>query len=181
MGSKKCAFLLVALFAFFIAVTLTVYHFARIKKEALGIKDELEIKASETTAMKFLSDDEIRKLQNKGEVVLCSAAQLIPDYTRGEYVIVNKDSNEVKITTSDWSYTEWMINFEGSSKGYMIALNVNYQPGENDIIYYCETDDVGNVTKWCECQQLTLGEEEKDKNKFPYEKQLKDYKEINNE
>lgn len=170
---------MVVLFALFIAATLTIYHFARIKKEALEIKDELKIKASETTVVKRLSDDEIRKLQNKGEVVLCGAKGLIPDYTRGEYVIVNKDTSEVKATTSDWSATEWMISFEGACRGYLIALNVNYQPGENDIIYYCETDDTGNVTKWCECQQFTMGEEEKDKNKFPYDKQLKKYKEIN--
>lgn len=179
MGSKKDIFLSVVLFAFFIVATLTIYHFARIKKEALEIKDELEIKTSETTVVKRLSDNEIRKLQNKGEVVLCSAEGLIPDLARGEFVIVNKDTNGVKAATSDWNDTEWMISFEGSSRGYLIALNVNYQPGENDIIYYCETDDAGDVIKWCECQKFTMGEEEKGKNEFPYEKQLKEYKEIN--
>lgn len=179
MGSKKDIFLWAVLFAVFVASILVIYHFSRVKKEALEIKDEIEIKASETTVVKRLSDDEIRKLQNKGEVVLCSAEGLIPDLARGEFVIVNKDTNEVKAATSDWSNTEWMINFEGSSKGYLIALNVNYQPGENDIIYYCETDDAGDVIKWCECRQFTMGEEEKDKNKFPYEQQLKEYKEIN--
>ena len=179
MGSKKDIFLWAVLFAVFVASILVIYHFSRVKKEALGIKDELEIKASETTVVKRLSDNEIRKLQNKGEVVLCSAEGLIPDYTRGEFVIVNKDTNEVKAATSDWSDTEWIINFEGSSKGYLIALNVNYRPSENDTIYYCETDDAGDVIKWCECRQFTMGEEEKDKNKFPYEQQLKEYKEIN--
>ena len=66
MGSKKDMFLLVVLFAVFVASILVIYHFSRVKKEALGIKDELEIKASETTVVKRLSDNEIRKLQNKG-------------------------------------------------------------------------------------------------------------------
>ena len=99
MGSKKDIFLWTVLFAVFVASILVIYHFSRVKKEALGIKDELEIKASETTVVKRLSDNEIRKLQNKGEVVLCSAEGLIPDYTRGEFVIVNKDTNEVKAAT----------------------------------------------------------------------------------
>ena len=66
MGSKKDMFLLVVLFAVFVASILVIYHFSRVKKEALGIEDELEIKASETTVVKRLSDNEIRKLQNKG-------------------------------------------------------------------------------------------------------------------
>ncbi len=173
MRSKKDIFLSVVLFALFVVSVLIIYHFARAKNDAF------ETKISETTVAKRLSDDEIRKLQNKGEVVLCSAEELIPDLARGEYVIINKDTGEIKATTSDWSDTEWIIRFEGSSRGYLIALNINYQPGENDIIYYCETDDAGNVIKWCECRQFTMGEEEKNKNKFPYEKQLKDYKGIN--
>ena len=152
MNSKKDIIIAIVLFALFVVSVLIIYHFARVKNEALGIKDELEIKASEAVVVERLSNDTIRKLQNEGKVVLCSAEGLIPDCTRGEYVIINEYTNEVKATTSDWSNTEWMIDFGGSSKGYLIALHIDYQPSKGDVIYYCETDDIGDITKWCECQ-----------------------------
>lgn len=172
------------LFSLFVASVLVIFHFARIESDTIAdafhsarVKNNTttDVSETETNVVKRLSDDEIVKLQNKGEVVLCSASGLIPDCTRGEYVIIDEDTNEVKAITSDWSNTEWLMDFGGSSKGYLIALHINYQPSKNDVIYYYETDDVGDITKWCECQRFTMGEKKED-NSFPYEKQLKDYK-----
>ena len=90
MGSKKDIFISVVLFAVFVASILVIYHFSRVKKEALGIKDELEIKASETMNTAFFSNikkvKEIAGLKAENTAVIYSGKTLTATKENGAYI-----------------------------------------------------------------------------------------------
>ena len=121
---------------------------------------------------KILLDYEIGSLCSEGKVLLVSAADLIPNETLGEYVIVDESTGDIKAVVTDWCRTEYIIVFQDDTKGtlYAIYTDCEFKDGR-DVVYYRESDTIGDKTKWCECQRFKYGSE-KEVETFPYEEQI---------